>query len=156
MFVKRLFIIVWILGSCVAWAKPPDVPSRVCKELSKTYFKQSRQEMNDSLAGLDLERQYEIYVCGSQYIHPPILGLVKPFAAQGTPVVNLLRRKLVTVGGDLTVRDIVRVLVEMKRQQVVDARNDVELMGLLDARIEKMKSPEWREITRQMYLELAQ
>jgi hypothetical protein len=156
MVFSRSLIAVCLLLACVGWAKPPDVPSRVCKELSRTYFRQSQAELMNSLASLDLEKQYVIYLCGSQYKHPPILSLVKPFASQGQPVVDMLRSKVGTSRSDLTVRDILRVFVEMKRQKIFDARNDADLMRLLDERVQEMKSEEWREIARGMCSELAQ
>lgn len=151
----RPLVVVALLASCAGWTKNVDIPSRQCKELSKSFFKQSQWEMVDSLASLGLEMQYAIYLCGNQYIHPPIQGLVKPFAAQGRPVADLLRNKVATARSDLTVRDIVRAFVEMKRQQTFVARDDADLMRVLDARIESMKSPEWKAITREMYSEIA-
>ena len=149
-------LLVALLASCAVHANPVDVPSRQCKDLSKSYFRQPQTAMLESFGTFDLEKQYTIYLCGNQYIHPPFTMFTKPFAAQGAPVANFLRGKVSTARSDLTVRDIVRAYVEMKRQRTFNARDDAELMQALDARISSMKYEDWKAITRKMYEELAQ
>jgi hypothetical protein len=90
--------------------------------------------------------QYDLFIYGNQYRHPPAQYLAQCFALNGTAGVELLRTKLPSAANDLTVRDIARLLTEIDSMQTYDVAGDRELMAALRGRAETMKDPEWRAL----------
>ncbi len=76
--------------------------------------------------------------------------LSQPFAEQGSKVVEFLKTKLAGAQDDLTIRDVIRVFVEMSRRGTYDVAKDPSLMRLLTERAAGIKDAEWRRVTDQM------
>lgn len=125
-----------------------------CAELSRTFFQLPDRAQTEEFLRSDIETRYAIYLCGNQYMHPATQYLAEPFARGGKSVADFLRSKLAKTNDDLTVRDIVRVFVEMKSNRTYDVANDRDLMQLISARAETMKDAEWKRVVAGMVDEI--
>jgi hypothetical protein len=97
-----------------------------------------------------VQDQYVIFICGNQFMHPPALYLVEPFARRGKAIVPFLEEKLAQAqDDDLTTRDIVFVFSEMARQQSYDVAKDLDLVRQMRQAAAQMKNREWKTITEQ-------
>ncbi|HTZ38598.1 MAG TPA: hypothetical protein VMB77_00455 [Syntrophales bacterium] len=132
------------LSSCSHYKK---VGNYYCSDLIDTiYGKNSLQFRKDDFSSYDIDKQYAIFICGNQYVHPPAMYLAELFAREGGRVVEFLRIKLLEANEDLTIRDLVLVFVEMSRLKTYDVASDDELMRLMTDRVEGMKDPDWKRI----------
>jgi len=122
--------------------------------LLKTFFNQSTKAQLTAFDTYGIARQYEIFLCGMQSVHPPAMHLATPFALHGRAVVDLLKAKLSQAEDDLTIRDIVFLLTEMKNRQTYNVADDVELMNLIDAGITRMKDENWKQSVEAMVDEI--
>jgi len=105
-----------------------DQPDQhTCDELADTYFRKPLQKRIDDFTSNTLAEQYNIYICGNQYREPPTLYLADPFASEGARAAAFLRERLAKARDDLTIRDIVIVFREMKRQHSYDVAGDEQL-----------------------------
>ena len=84
------------------------------------------------------EIQYELMICGSQYLHPPML-LTNFVASEGASMVPILQRKLQATNHDQTIADIVRTFVEMKRQGTYNVSANTELIAILGEKVQRMR-----------------
>src|SRR5712691_5041715 len=113
-----IFSGVWLAsGGCLA--APNYVAGHDCSELIP-FFRRPIHDQFAEFMRLDVEKKYWVYLCGNQFVHPPALYLVEPFARDGPNVVIFLRDKLSRASDDLTIRDIVRLFKEMQRQNTYD------------------------------------
>lgn len=91
------------------------------------FFQQTVSEQIAHFKNLGIEEQYGLYIFGTQIIHPPATYLARTFAQRGEDVLPFLRARLVETNDVLTVRDILEVLVEYKREYCynfsIDDRN---------------------------------
>src|SRR5437879_6257597 len=60
----------------------------------ESFFRLPPTDREKTFSSFDIETQYNVYICGVQSYHPPMLYLVRPFASQGRPVAELLKLKL--------------------------------------------------------------
>jgi hypothetical protein len=128
----------------------------LCRQLAETFFEKPLRQTIADFAQYDLPRQYEIYICGNQYMHPPALHLAAPFAAEGSRAALFLRDKLRSSSDDVTTRDIIRVFAEMQRQQSYDVAGDVQLMSLLRERADTVSNKYWRQYVSNLVAKIAQ
>jgi hypothetical protein len=127
-----------------------------CRRLVDTEFSRPLSENND-FTQKDLQKQYEIYICGNQYREPPTTALAIDFASEGAVAAKFLEGKLSETTSDATVRDIVSVYAEMTRQNSYDVAGDTQLMSLIRSKVSSMSGSTWKgfvnsdmaEITRQ-------
>jgi hypothetical protein len=117
-----------------------------CRTLVKSYM-QGPGEVGrtDEFINADLQTKYAIYLCANQYVHPPDLSLAGAFAAGGAETAGFLRERLEETESDATVRDILRVYVEMHRQGTYEVDADVDLMRLLNDRVGQIRNDAWRD-----------
>jgi len=120
-----------------------------CSELAKTYFSKPLKSTIDDFSDYNVEKQYAIFICGNQYMHPPMLHLAEPFAREGEKIVPFLKARLLEADDDLTVRDIVLVFNWMAREKTYDVAGDGDLMKILQAKINSMKDADWRRLSEQ-------
>ena len=119
-----------------------------CSDLRDKYLQKPRKTLIAEFGDHDIEKQYAIYICGNQYMHPPFLGLADAFAEEGAKVVGFLKTRLLEAeGDDSTVRDIVYVFSEMQRLKTYDVIGDDDLMRIMVERVRMIKSDGWREIS---------
>ena len=124
-----------------------------CKRLVTTFFRLPPKDQIAEFPKRDLENQYAVLICGNQALHPPAIYLAEPFAHEGSAAVVFLKEKLSKPQGDLTVRDIVAVLSEMRRQQTYNVAADADLMRLVEERIASMKDDTWKRYVEQQVRE---
>jgi len=79
-----------------------------------------------------------------------MMYLAELFAKEGEKAVGFLKAKLEEANDDLTIRDLVLVFTEMNRLGTYDVVSDDELTHLMLTRVERMKDPDWKQITKQM------
>ncbi len=123
----------------------------LCPDLAKTFFAKPPQQRAAEFAKSDLDRQFTIYVCGMQYMHPPLMGLAVEFASQGRTTANYLREKLMSPVDDKTTRDIVMVFQFMAIRGAYDVVGDVALMRLLENKVNNIGDADDRALA-QMFL----
>lgn len=129
------------------WVTRTHVDTIDCSELTRTFFRKPIQAQMKEFGDRSLDEQYAIFICGNQIIHPPAMYLSQPFADQGPRIVEFLRMKLIQAEGDLTIRDIIRVFVEMSRQGTYDVAQDPSLMTLMTESAARIKDVERRRFT---------
>jgi hypothetical protein len=95
-----------------------------CSQFSNIYFGMSYDERLAEIEDYDLEKKYAVYICGTQYIHPPIFYLAEPLAKEGERAVSFLKERLIEANSDYTVLDILRVFAEMNRLKTYHVSQD--------------------------------
>ncbi len=148
--------LLWGLLLTEANSQPPvgGPDRRVCRKLERTYFRNPIRQTIREFSARPLADQYAIYLCGTQFIHPPALELAGPFAAQGPPAAAFLKGRLAATVEDLDVRDILQVFREMKRQHTYSAASDDSLMFLIRAKSGSISNPYWRDYVAAIVREL--
>lgn len=148
MIMKLIYIsiimLIFLYG-CTGAARE-HVRGYSCKEFADTFFQKNHKVMIATFGEYDIDKQYAIYICGNQYIHPPMIHLAEPFAKGGEKIVAFLKDRLLETNDDLTIRDIVSVFSEMSRQEKFNVSNDSDLMQLMNAKITSMSNQNWREM----------
>jgi hypothetical protein len=133
---------------------PSDSLSQVddlksCPNLMRTFFEEPTTVRYAEFLSYSLDAQFQIYICGTQYRHPPDFVLAQPFASQGQAAAQYLRPKLQSATRDRTIRDILLVFFYM----VIDRRHDVrdtEIMRLIDAKVSAVQDRYAREAAEDM------
>jgi hypothetical protein len=116
-----------------------------------------RLPLGEQLAQFDshsVPEQYDIYLCGTQVVHPPLIHLAQPFAKDGKAAVGFLRRRLAEANNDATIRDIVVVFNEMQTQGTYDVAMDAVLMQTIQASASRIKDAGWRQFVTQRVSEI--
>lgn len=143
MWMILLFIV--LVASCKVYRFSSSNPELVaCETLAATFFRNPLKQRINEFKTHDLKTQYQIYLCGNQYMHPPAL-LAPEFALGGEPVANFLREKLLQTKVEATIRDIALVLVEMQRQDTYYVKGDGLLVQLLDEKIRSIQDDFWQK-----------
>jgi hypothetical protein len=135
------FIAAAFLGcqSCTA--------SKHCSPLAEDFIHKPSTEQTAEFGRHTLDEQYDIYICGTQVAHPPLLSLAGLFAQDGQSAVGFLKDKLAQAKDDDTIQDLILVFVEMSRQNTYNVSRDQELVGLLKESANRMKDAGWRKFT---------
>lgn len=94
--------------------------------------------------------QYDLFIYGNQFRHPPAQYLAQCFALNGIEGVDLLRVKLREASDDLTIRDITKLLKEIDAMRMYDVAGDHELMTSLGMQVQHMKDPGWKALVTEM------
>jgi hypothetical protein len=118
--------------------------SEDCSVIARKYFQVGADQVMREFTNHDLETQYSIYLCATQYMHPPLLEFANRFASEGQGAADFLKAKLRKASDDRDIQDIARVFAEMKRQGTYDATADKELMVMLRKKVGAMKDPFWQ------------
>jgi hypothetical protein len=142
-------------GSANCSSAGTKVGGYYCSDLTSIiYGEKSLQHREHEFSKYDVGKQYAIFICGNQYVHPPMMYLAELLAKEGGKVVAFLKMKLLAVKDDLTVRDLIFVFAEMNRLKTYNVAADHELMNLIVERLEGMKDPDWKQIAGQMVDEI--
>jgi hypothetical protein len=150
-----LFLMVMSSLSSAGCTARRQVGAYSCSDLTDViYGEKSLQHGETDFSNYDIDKQYAIYICGNQFVHPPMIYLGELFAREGNKVVAFLKSKLLEANDDLTVRDLVLVFSEMSRLKTYDVANDGELMYLISERVGGMKDPGWKQTTQEMVAEI--
>lgn len=144
----NLVFAVFLLVSFVVCIGCATGQERTYSDLAKTFFRLPTKQQQIEFRQYDMEKQYEVYICGNQYIHPPAIYLARTFALRGESLSEFLVEKF-QQANDETVRDITLVFSEMSRQKTYDVAADSELMRLLTNRIDKVKDDFWRNLIKE-------
>lgn len=154
--VARLFfsaLYVVSVAGCVASVGTLSRSECYDYEMVRSFFEKTQKERLAIFRGVDLEVQYLLLRCGNQVIHPPMMSLADEFARNGSIGVEFLKKRLLERNDDLTVRDIIRVFVEMTKQKTYDVKGDVELVDIIVSAINRMRDSGWRQICNYMLTE---
>jgi hypothetical protein len=141
-----LSIAIGLVASGNCFGLDQVAPSNVdCSAVARTFFAEpDATKRREKFERLELDSQFDVYLCGNQKIHPPTIYLAESLAMQGEKAVPLLRRKLEASQDDAMVRDIVSVFVWMRRLKTFDIASDSSLYQLVASRVSKMKDEFWR------------
>lgn len=140
-----------LLCVMLCWGCVPSTSEYAWNEFHREFFHTTTAKMVERFRGYDLETQFELFIVGNQIVHPPTLHLAREIAKRGPSLVPFLRRKLATTKNELTIRDIVLVLVEMDHLKLYDVSKDTLLIALAEKRTASMQSL-WKSTT-QRYVE---
>lgn len=141
---------VWLIVACAipGCVTEPAGFSKATQVMTKRFYKDtSVTRRMQTFRQYSINDQYDLFIFGNQYRHPPAQYLAKCFALNGAAGVELLRAKLPHADDDLTVRDIVRLLAEIDAMRMYDVAGDKALMVDLTARVGEMKDLGWKEST---------
>jgi hypothetical protein len=125
-----------------------------CSQLTEYFYGEPLKVRISQFVATDLEKQYAIYICGSQYLEPPATYFAEPFARKGGGIVEFLKNRLSHASDDGTVRDIVLVFTEMGRQRTYNIAGDSDLMRVVDDRVAAMKDEGWKRLVEQQVKEI--
>jgi len=103
-----------------------------------------------------LDEQYDIYLCGTQAVHPPLIHLAEQFARDGKAAVGFLQAKLASAQDDATIQDIIMVYAAMSRQGSYDVAADRDVMQTINAGVARIKDDGWRRFSAQKVEEISQ
>jgi hypothetical protein len=126
-----------------------------CSSAARGFVNKPLKEQLSDFGNHGLEEQYEIYLCGTQAIHPPLIHLAEPFARDGTAAVGFLKGKLANAQDDATIQDIVMVFSQMSRQRTYDVAADADLMQTINKSVGKIKDDGWRKFVAERVNEIA-
>jgi len=144
-FMQVTWVVLVALVSGYGFAEDSHLRGE-CSPWMSTFYGKPIKERIAAFDSYSIDDQYQIFICGNQMLHPPAIYLARPFAGRGESAVPLLKEKLIQAGDDLTIRDIVRVFVEMKRLSTYDASKDAFLAALISRKVAGMHDSGWRGI----------
>ena len=121
--------------------------SQECNEWATSFFRTPMKDQVAEFATFPLEKQYKVFICGNQVVHPPAIYLAEPFARGGRATVDLLKLKLAKASDDVTINDITVVFAEIASQRTYHVARDVELMRTIRTKIDGMKNERWKRIS---------
>jgi len=141
--------VLLLLGTTGCCGGREQVRGYDCCELAKSFFRKPLKATMAEFGDFGVEKQYAIFICGNQHMHPPMIHLAEPFAREGEKVVAFLKARLLEADDDLTVRDIVLVFNWMAREKTYDVAGDGALMKILQEKIGSMEDADWRRLSEQ-------
>jgi hypothetical protein len=123
-------------------------------EVEREFFRQPLETRVARLRQYPLETQYKIFRYGNDVVHPPLMDLAIPIAERGAGAVPFLIARLRADEDDFTVRDILRIVLEMKYLNTYDVKSDEALMHALSERTTTMKDKGWQDTCLKMLDEI--
>jgi hypothetical protein len=143
-----------VLSAAGCSAANMQVGKYKCSQLTEYFYGKQLKVRVSQFVAADLDKQYAIYICGNQYLEPPATYFAKPFAREGSAVVEFLKQRLSEANDDGTIRDIVLVFTEMSRQQTYDVAADSDLMRVIDDRVAAIRDKDWKRLVEQQVKEI--
>ena len=131
-----------------------DFSSLGCPSLKKTFFGKSTSSQISEFGKYSIEEQYAIFLCGNQEREPPAAYLATPFAQRGAAAVGFLKSKLVATSDDATIVDILRIVVEMNRQNTYNVASDIDLVTAMSESVGRVKDSGWKKICKRWLQEI--
>lgn len=151
---------VWLLLPLVAACINHERELAHCDQIARAYFYDGEViSLDATLQGFssyDTETQYSIFVCATQYMHPPLLQFTPRFAAGGEVTAELLKAKLRSGQDGRSTMHILEVFVEAQNQGVFRASSDPELMSLLVHSVDANKESPWHDRSARLLQEIEQ
>ena len=149
-------VVVGLLFSACDWLDRAMASNELaeCPDLLKQDLLTPHDEAIRTFHTLDLGDQFQVVICGSQYVHPPVLEFESAFAGGGERVAEFLVAQLASGVDDLTFRDVVNVFSRMQRQGTYDVGTEKLFLQWLEARGEAMTNNGWREYAIEVIHEL--
>src|SRR5262249_36374841 len=144
-----------ILLSVVAFLCQGCFSSEKCSPVAHAFIQLPLREQLAQFSMHSVSEQYDIYLCGTQVVHPPLIHLAQPFARDGKAAVGFLQSRLTEASDDATIRDIVMVFAEMQKQGAYNVVMDVALMQTIRGSTSRMKVVAWRQFVTQRVNEIA-
>jgi hypothetical protein len=137
------------ISGCIWWPHNIKVGEYDCSTLADSgiFYGKSEKARVDEFAHYDVAKQYAVFICARDYIEPPALEFVGPFALNGEKAIGFLKARLMDAPDDSTIQYIVYALDEMVRLETYDVAGDKDLMRLVDERVKGMKDPFWKKMT---------
>jgi hypothetical protein len=126
---RSIFVLLLVVGCSVAGN--PIADSAACSDWSRTFFRKPMKDQATEFLTFNLSKQYAVFICGNQTVHPPAMHLAEPFAMGGPTTAEFLKSRIAETNDDLTISDIVFVFKEMSRKRTFDAAGDPDLIRLL-------------------------
>lgn len=127
-----------------------------CLRLTSYFYGEPLKARLAQFSDADLEKQFAIYICGSQYLEPPAMYFVTPFAQEGRTAANFLRTKLLQTKDDGTIRDIIMVFSEMQRAGTYPVASDRELMQVIRNGAARITDTAWRHFVERRVNQIAE
>jgi len=118
--------------------------------MEKAFFQQPLQTRVERLRQYSLEDQYRIFRYGNDVVHPPLTNLAVPIAERGSGAIPFLKSRLETEHDDFSIRDILRIIEEMKWSKSYDVKGDEALIRILKSMVDGMRDKEWQSICTKM------
>jgi hypothetical protein len=128
--------------------------SEKCSPAAQAFVQLPLREQLAEFNSHSVPEQYDIYLCGTQVVHPPLIHLAQPFAKDGKAAVGFLQGSLAKANDDATIRDIVVVFAEMQKRRTYDVAMDAALMQTIQASVSRMKDAGWRQFVAQRVNEI--
>lgn len=123
-------------------------PAVDCSSLGKNFFESTRK-VKQEFAAYAVNKQYVVYICGVQKVHPPIAELATLFANEGGVVAPFLLERMNETTSDATVMDILYIFERMQKNMSYSVARDDKLMSALALRIGRVSDPTLRDEGRQ-------
>ncbi len=126
-------------------------PQVNCASLGKNF---SYIDAGRDFAALPTEKQYIVYICANQKVHPPMGHLATLFANEGPDVVPFLVRKMEETTTEVTVIDILEVFEAMQNNSSYGVARDKKLLAAIEARIARMSDPLLKPVAKEILAEI--
>lgn len=117
------------------------------------FFNHTSDEQISIFQDYDLETQYKTYITGTQIIHPPAIYLAREIARRGSSAAEFLRTRLKNEKSEVSIRDIVAVLLKMQQLGTYNVNGDPSLMNIAIERTNAMQGI-WKPVTLKMLQEI--
>jgi len=142
---------------CIEACYYPDA-NRIpgCREALANLFPRPPAVRESLFAALPVERQYNVFLCGTHAVEPPLLGFADILARSGQPVASLLVGKLDSMPDDAVVADITLIVEAMNRQHSYAVSSDTSLMRAVNRAINAMRDSTWRRVAMRNFREVQQ
>jgi hypothetical protein len=145
-----------LVGACAG----QDPELRLCGPIAREHFydgeRISTARTLEQFSSYDVETQYIIFVCATQYMHPPLLDFTGPFAAGGNVTAEFLKDELRQGQDGRSTMHILEVYVEAERQGTYRASEDVGLLRLLRDTVDSQEDSPWHDRSERLLEELEQ
>lgn len=122
-----------------------SVNGHKCSRLTSYFYGEPLRIRLAQFSEADLEKQFAIYICGSQYLEPPAMYFVTTFAREGHNAAKFLRVKFLQTKDDGTIRDIITVFSEMQKEGTYPVASDRELMQVIHSSAARIRDAAWRQ-----------
>jgi len=131
-----------------------------CRQVAQTYFYDgdaiSIEATLDGYSSYDLDTQFLIFRCATEYMHPPLMQFTPLFAGGGMSTARYLEGKLRQGQSSRTTMHILEVFADAQRQGAFDATQDPELMILLRQSVADHRGEPWHERSQRLLQEIEQ
>lgn len=138
--------ILFVLSSCAEiYVYPANSPPVACESLVSFFYEPNSKQVAD-FKTYDLDHQYQLYICGVQYIEPAMMQYGWYIAARGKSAIPYLEERLAKVPNGKTAQNIIYVFYAMRQLGSYDVAGDSELMRQIDEAIGRISNAVTKEV----------